>query len=609
MSRSGFAGKVLRVDLSAGEIRREPLDMALAERYIGGLGLCLKLCHDTIKPGCEPLSPENPIILGAGPFVGTNLPSTSRVYSVSKLPSSRTIGWCGAGGFTFGVMLKNAGLDHIIIEGRSPKPVYLKIFDDRVELKPADRLWGRSVDNTCQALWDEFGMPTGVMCIGQAGERLVPFSMAFVDRISTLGRGGFAAVMGSKNLKAVIVKGSGGVKVADRKRYKTLSKAFLDKIRSWPHLKQAQELGMVQAFSFVPRDEFARIKKRRAACVSCPIGCKDVVEIPDGPFKGLVKCTSSVINLYTPALYGFTDYRESIKCMVTLDEYGLDMFEFFGLMAFAKRLVDEGIIPRDAAKPEIRLNSLDSMETWARKISFREDLGDVLAGGFNGIIQQFGEEAEKLAPALVKGMHPYAGPGSAISWDRFGTMELGQVLDPRGPHVGSGGSPTYFASRPLKVFTQHLKRMGAPSEAIDRIIKNADGPTDRQELKVGALLRYSHAWFTMLGSMGICARGHINRFYNAEICADLYETVTGIPTDLPALRERVDRVWTLYRLANLREGLDRGKDEIPPEQWFSKAGFKNYLTGEPLQRSEVERMIEDYYKEWGWDPKTGMPPH
>ncbi len=606
MGTGGFAGKILWVDLTKGETRQAPLDMSMAERYIGGLGLCIKLCYDAIEPGCEALSPENPIVLGVGPLVGTSLPSTSRVYAVSKLPATGTIGWCGAGGFTLGAMFKNAGFDHVIIRGRSERPVYLSISDDDVRLNSATHLWGSTVEETTDSLGQECGMPAGVLAIGQAGENLVLFSMAFVDRISTLGRGGFGAVMGSKNLKAVVIKGTGGVRVADRKRYKALSNGLCDKIRAWPHLKEAQDLGMIQAFPFVPKDDYRRIKKRRAACVSCPIGCKDVVEIPDGPFKGLVKCTSSVINLYTPMLYGFRDYRESIKCMAAIDGYGLDMFEFFGVMAMTKRLVDQGIIPAELAKPEIRMDSLDSMETWARKISFREGLGDVLAHGFSGILKEYGEAAQKFAPALIKGMHPYAGPGSAIGWPLFGTMELGQVLDPRGPHVGSGGSPTYFAKRPLEVFPKHLNRMGVPPEAIGRIVRG-DGAKEIEELKVGALLRHSHAWFATLGSLGICARGHINRFYDAELCAKLYEAVTGITTDLPALRERVDRVWTLYRIANLREGLKPRKDEFPPEQWFGEAGFKEYLSGAPLNRSETERMIQDYYKEWGWNLETGVP--
>lgn len=603
----GFAGKVLLVDLTEREVRQEPLDMSLAERYIGGLGMCIKLCSDALEPGCKPLSPENPIILGAGPLVGTSLPSTSRVYAVSKLPSTDTVGWCGAGGFTFGALLKAAGFDHVVIRGRSDRPTCLTILDDTVRLDDASHLWGSTVEDTTAALWDAHGTPAGVLAIGQAGENLVPFSMAFDDRISTLGRGGFGAVMGSKNLKAVLVKGTGGITVAHRKQYRALSSALCDKIRAWSHLKQAQEMGMAQAFSFVPRDEYLRAKKRRAACVSCPIGCKDVVEIPDGPHKGLVKCTSSVINLYTPVLYGFKDYRESIKCMAAIDGYGLDMFEFFGVMAMAGKLVDQGVIAGDAATPEIRLDSLDSMETWARKISLREGLGDVLARGFNGIIEEFGREANKAAPALIKGMHPYAGPGSAFAWSLFGTMELGQVLDPRGPHVGSGGSPTYFARRPLDVFPKHLDRMGVPADAIGRIVQGVGAAEETQELKVGALLRYSHAWFATLGSLGICARGHVNRFYNAELCARLYDAVTGIETDLPALRDRVSRVWTLYRMMNLREGLKRGTHESPPDQWFVEGGFKRYLTGDALTRREADQMIADYYREWGWDPDTGIP--
>lgn len=607
MSPGGFAGKVLRVDLTSGRINSEPLDPGLAENYLGGLGLCLKMAYDAIEPGCDPLSPQNPIVLGAGPLVGTDLPSTSRVYSVSKLPTTRTVGWCGAGGFTFGVMLKNAGWDHVLIEGRASGPVYLEIIDDRVTLRDAGHLRGRGVDDACQAIWDDYGIPTGVLAIGQAGENLVPYSMAFIDRISTLGRGGFGAVMGSKRLKAVVVQGTGGVRVADRRQCRRLGQGLLERIRAWPHLKNAQEMGLLQAFPLLSREDFARIKRRRVACVSCPIGCKDVIEIPDGPYAGLVKCTSSVINLLTPNLYGFQDYRESIKAMTTIDDYGLDMFEFFGIMVLARKLVDEGIIPAKAADPEIRPDSLASMEAWARKISYREGLGDVLAGGFNAVIEEYGQPARDLTPALVKGMHPYAGPGSAVPWDRFGTMELGQVLEPRGPHVGSGGSPTYFAQRPLEVFPKHLERMGVPPEAVDRIVQGAAGPGDDGQLKVGALLRYSHAWFTILGCLGICARGNINRFYNAGLCAELYEAVTGIPTDLPALRRRVERVWTLYRLINLREGLDRRQEEAPPAQWFGEAGFKDYLTGRPLVRAEVERMIGDYFQEWGWDPVTGVP--
>jgi aldehyde:ferredoxin oxidoreductase len=606
MSLKGFAGGVLYIDLRRRQIRREPLDPALAEAFIGGLGLTIKLAYDRIKPGTDALLPDNPLVFGAGPLVGTTLPATSRVYGVTKLPATGTIGWCGGGGANFGCMLKNAGYDHVVIEGRADRPVFLKIIDHDVEICEAGHLWGKGVEASCEALWGAMGRPLGVISIGQAGENLVSCSMAYVDRFSTIGRGGLGAVMGSKNLKAIVARGSRGVRVADRRTYKILSKALLKKIREYPYLKECQDLGLIKSLPLVPKETYDEIKKRRVACVSCPIGDKDVVEIPDGDFKGLVACSSSVVNLMTPMIHGMEDYRDAIKLVATLDEYGLDMFEFLGVMGFAKVLSEEGIIPSNLVDTEISLDSVKSMEVWARKMSLREGLGRILADGFGGIVREFGEEATRLAPAIVKGMFPYVGPKATLAWNLLGTMELGQIMDPRGPHVGASGSPTYFARRPLEVFPGHLTRMGAPEEAIERILPALGSGEKREVLKVGALLRYSHSWFSILGSLGICARAQINRFYNASLCADLYEAVTGIKTDLDGLRLRVDRVWTLLRMANLREGL-AGKEEALPDQWFEQPPFRDYLTEEPVRREDVERMIEDYYREWGWDPKTGTP--
>jgi aldehyde:ferredoxin oxidoreductase len=605
MGMGGFAGEVLYVDLTSGEIKKAPLDPALAEKFIGGLGITVKLAYDNITPGTEALSPDNPVVLGAGPLVGTSLPATSRIYAVTKFPASNTIGWCGGGGVNFGCQLKNAGYDHIVIKGRAEKPVFLKIIDDSVEILDASSLWGKGIEETCEALWKDYPQPSGAVSIGPAGESLVPYSMAFIDRLSTLGRGGFGAVMGSKNLKAIVVQGSRGIEVADRKRYKALSEELLQRIREYKYLKEWQDLGLVKSLPLVPRDTYRRIKKRRLACVSCPIGDKDVVEIPDGEFQGTTVCSTSAVNLFIPMIHGMSDYREAVKLASSLDDHGLDIFEFFGVMGFAKKLIDEGILSEDRAEPEISLGSFQSMSAWLNRISSRQGFGDVLARGLIGMIEEFGDEAKKHAPPVIKGMLPYVGPKAPLAWNLFGTMELGQALDPRGPHVGASGSPTYFAKRPLEVFPRHLKRMGVPEEAIDRILPGSVSP-GQGDLKVGTLLKYSHAWFSTLGSMGICARAQINRFYNAELCAELYEAVTGIETDLPALRERVDRVWTLLRMANVREGLTRADDALP-DKWFDGPGFQDYLTEKPAGREDMERMIQDYYREWGWDPKTGVP--
>jgi aldehyde:ferredoxin oxidoreductase len=606
MSRGGFAGKVLRVDLTRSHVQSMPLDMSLAQQFGGGLGLAIRLAFERIRPGTEALSPGNPIVLGAGPLVGTSLPATSRVYAVTKFPASNAIGWCGAGGMSFGAQLKFAGYDHLIIEGRAEHPVFLKIMDESVEICDARPLWGKGIGDASEALWREFDRPTGIVAIGPAGENRCSYAMAYVDRISTLGRGGFGAVMGSKNLKAVVVKGTIGISVADAKQYRAISRRLLASIREYPHLKEWQELGLMKSLPAMPPETYRKIKKRRIACVSCPIGDKDMVEIPDGELMGFSACTSSAVNLMNPLIYGFTDYREAIKCVATLDDLGMDMFEFFGVMGFLATLVENKVVSKDQLKAPVILNSLRSMEAWAHIISTREGLGDVLAGGLHAMLEAFGAEAARHAPYMVRGMLPYVGPKGPLPWNLFGTMELGQLLDPRGPHVGSGGSPTYFAKRPLAVFPQHLARMGVPGEAIGRILPGLGKTGADQDLKVGRLLKYSHTWFTILGSLGICARAQINRFYNAGLCAELYQAVTGIPTNVDDLRKRADRAWTLLKMANIREGFSK-EDDAPPEKWFGEAGFLHYVKEKPISPHEVIEMVEDYYDEQGWDIHTGIP--
>jgi len=593
MIDGGIAGQVLYVNLSEQRTWTESLDETIVRDYVGGLGTCIKLASDLIPRGVAPLSPESVFVLGVGPLVGTDLPSSSRMYVVGKLPGSGTVGWCGAGGYSFGAQLKYAGYDHVVVTGKADKPVYLDIDDQRIYIRDAKDLWGQGVDDTTEFFHEKLDAHPGVLTIGPAGENKSTIAMAFVDRISTLGRGGFGAVMGSKNLKAIVVQGTGEVTVSDRKRFNKLSRSVLNTIRSYPYLKEWQDLGMLKSFPMVPVEVYKRMKERRAACVSCPVGCKDVVRIPDGPFAGLVKHTSSALNLFTPMMYGMKDPWNAVKLVTDLDSYGMDMFEFFGLMGMARDLSASGVISLASEEPEIDLTSLPSMSIWAEKIARRHGTGNLLADGFTTVMETLGPEAKQYAPALIKGIHPYAGPGAALPWDRFGTMELGQVLDPRGPHVGSGGSPTYFAIRPLDVFPKHLKRMGVPEDAVDRIL----GP-DRNELHVGRLLRYSHTWFATLGSLGLCARGQVNRFYNADLCAEAYEAATGISTSAADLRKRIERVWTTFRELNILEGLDASKESLP-DQWFKKSGFKDYLTGEPLRKEQAEEMKREYFDEWG----------
>lgn len=600
MNAGGFAGRVLVVDLTDRTVKAVPLDMSLAERFGGGLGMCIALARDHLDPACDALGPGNVVVIGAGPLVGTDLPATSRVYAVAKLPGSKTVGWCGAGGMTFGCGLKNAGYDHVVIRGRADAPVYLRIDDDLVEVRDAGHLWGLGVGEACRFLQDRHGRHAGVISIGPAGENLVTFAMAYVDRISTLGRGGLGAVFGSKNLKAVVVTGTRGVRVADRNAYRELARGLIGKVRSYPYLGEWQELGLLKSLPVVPREVYLELRARRVACVSCPLGDKDMLRIPASGGGDDLVCSSSAVNLFMPLVHGMKDPLDAARCTACLDRHGLDMFEFFGLMGYVRTLQDAGIIP--AGSEPVDVTSLSSMRSWAGRVSARQGIGNVVADGFMGMFREFGATAQALAPSTSRGMITYVGPKAALPWNLFGTMELGQALDPRGPHVGAGGSPTYFAKRELDVFPAHLRRMGVPDDAASRILQGMG--TQSQGLKVGRLLRYSHRWFTILGSLGVCARAQVNRFYSAQLCADLFQAVTGMPTDLAALGLRADRAWTLLHLVNVRTGTDMAD---LPEKWFHEPGFRDYLTGAPLNRQDAQAMVADYYDEQGWDAETGIP--
>ena len=434
MTSDGYAGSILYVDLTTGKTRKEPLDFDMARSYIGGFGINNKLGYDLIKPGIEPLSAENKIIIGVGPFVGTNIPGSSRVCSLTKLPVNGAIGWSGGAGMSFGAMLKHAGYDHIVIEGRASKPVYLKIFDDDVEICDAQALWGKSGSETVDELYKKYGRPLGVYSIGQAGENLVKFAMGFIEKVGHMGRGGLAAVFGSKNLKAIITKGTKGTKVSDRKRYRELVDHLYERMRGYPGLKDAHKYGFLNFMPAMPREHYLEFFKARLACVSCPIADKELLQIRKGRFKGLDVHSCAMVNNLLSKFYGITDdYGESIKLAKDLDDYGLDQYETFELIRFANELYRHGMLTeKELCSPGLNYEP-ESMAEWFRKIANREGFGYVLADGFVEVLKKYGEGIDEFAPPEVKGMIAYQGITSPLPADLFTTFEFGFAVHPKGP--------------------------------------------------------------------------------------------------------------------------------------------------------------------------------
>ena len=593
----GYAGSILHVDLTTGKIKKEPLDEGLIKDFTGGLGINIKLIYDLIEPGIDPLSPENPIVIGAGPLVGTVIPATSRMYINTKMPISGAIGWAG-GAMSFGCMLKNAGYDHVIVTGKAENPVYLKIFDDDISLEDASNLWGCDTNQTTDKLWEMHGN-CGVISIGQAGENLVKFSIALVDKISTLGRGGFGAVMGSKNLKAIITCGKKGVKVSDQKRLMELYKQIFERIKKYPLREEWLKFGLVRSIPIVPKEQYLeKLKKARIACPSCPIGDKDLIEIKEGEFKGLVSHQASVVNAYQLGMIGAGSYDRTIKCFDLVNRYGLDAITIGGLLPSVFELQRRKIITDQDTCGLTLKSDFDTILKLLEEISYRRGFGETLAEGFNGLIDRFGEDSVKKIP-IVKGQELIVDPRMM----HLGTLEFEQFINPRGSHDASGGSPTYFApGRKLDDFRKHFDRMGIPKDAMDRIF---EPPIEKMGLSIGRLTRYAEEWFTVLGSLGICARAQMNRFYSAKLCSELYSSVTGIQRSREDLMKAAERSWNVLKAANVREGFDRKNDQFPEQLLKSRL---IYFHGNVKITEELaDKLLDDYYDERGWDIEKGIP--
>jgi len=603
----GYAGKILFINLSTGEIRKDPLDLADARKFLGGLGINNRLAYDLIKPGLDPLSPGNPVIIGAGPLIGTMVPGASRTIATSKFPLSGAVS-AGSGSMTFGFNMKRAGYDHIVITGASEKPVYVYIDDDSVQVLDASGLWGRDNYDAVDQLWKRHGRCSSIS-IGQAGENLVKFSLALVDKMATIGRAGFGAVMGAKKLKAVLVRGNGGIKVADPKGFMHEVNTLFHRAKSYKLHSAAVAYGILNAGgSFMLGDEgpyglniYNKVKKDRIACPSCFIADKDVLVVSEGELGGMKTYTHSFGMVATAAMKGtITDYAKATRIVNMLNRYGLGHQEFDSMFELILEASETKVLREDQIGAVGR--NYETMHDLIEKIVFRRGIGDVLAEGWMATASEFGLDTNRFS-SHVKGLGTQFDPRER----GLGTMEFEQLVNPRGGHHQSGGSPSYNQGAPVEMFERHVDRMGAPPDAVRRIMDSPFG------FNVGRFTRYSEDWFAVFDSLGICIRSQNNRFYSADVCARLFSTATGIPVDKEALMEAGERVWNLYRALNWREGFTR-KDDTPPPKWFeplkaagSEFEMKDYFQTRKLTREDLEQLLNDYYDERGWDPATGCP--
>jgi aldehyde:ferredoxin oxidoreductase len=605
MTHYGYAGKILFVDLTSGTSRTEPLDMADAELYLGGLGINNRLAYDLISPDNDALSSENPIILGAGPLIGTMVPGASRIVATSKFPLSGAVS-AGSGSMTFGFNLKRAGYDNIVLTGRAERPIYVFIEDGTVRILDASDIWGTDNYEAVDTLWKRHGRCSSIS-IGQAGENLVKFALGIVDKMATVGRAGLGAIMGSKNLKAVLVCGSGGIRVADPTGFMREVDALFGRAKKYKHHKASVAYGILNASgSFMLGEDgpyglgtYKQFRKDRIACPSCFIADKDMLVTPEGELAGMKTYTHSYGMIAQAAMRGqIPECAKATHIVNMLNRYGLGNQEFDSLFDLIVEAREQGVIHEDQFGTIER--SYDTMRNLIEMI--RRGTGDILAEGWTAAVKEFGLDTSRFT-SHVKGLGTQYDPRER----GLGTMEFEELVNPRGGHHQSGGSPSYNPGAPAEMFERHAGRMGASPEAVKRIMDSTMG------FNVGRFTRYSEDWFSLFDSLGICIRSQNNRFYSADICARLFSTATGIEMDTAGIMKAAERVWNMYKVLNWREGFDR-KDDAPPDKWFEPlkaAGaefeIKDYFQTRTLTRQDIENLLDDYYDERGWDPKNGCP--
>jgi aldehyde:ferredoxin oxidoreductase len=627
MTFAGYAGQILYVDLTARNIKKEALTDEDITAFLGGAGINYRLAAQVMKPTMDPFSADNVIILGSGVFSGTIIPSSAKLLATTKFPVNNAIGSGTAGG-RFPIMMKSSGYDHIVISGRAAQPVCIKIRDDEVLLEDAGDLWGKDIVETTSALVGKYE-PCSVICIGPAGENYLKISLAFMDGTGHLGTGGLAAVMGSKNLKAIVVcQGNHPVTVADPFKLRKIVKGLTDRQRKWPGRRQLIDGGMagvsLESWMEEPRvldnwtradfrdsqdekelEQFARRHmecRQGIACPSCTMSCKERVEVKTGPHAGTVTYGHLIFPFWGKA----KEYGRSVKFISELNRYGVCRNDFGALLYLVAYLQDQAVLTEKQVGFRVKEDDLEGALRLLEMTVYRRGFGDVLAEGLMGLGQEFPDVRKYLVQ--IKGRSP---PFSSHAYDPrvkgLGTMEFSMMTHPRGAHISAGGSPAFTPGRTAADFARHADRMGVSAEAVRRVAPEKTG------FNPGRYSRYSQDWTSLFDCVGLCNRHFVNRFFNVNTITELYNAITGRKMDPAGMMKVAERSWNLCRLLNVQAGFTRREDQ-PPAIWFTrlKGGEKDLVAHDyygtmTMNPADFETALDEYYSERGWDPKTGIP--
>ncbi|MCJ7494017.1 MAG: aldehyde ferredoxin oxidoreductase family protein [Deltaproteobacteria bacterium] len=593
----GIWGKLLEIDLTSGKTKNTTFSDEMVEKYLGGRGLGARLLFDLLPAQTDPLSPENVLIFLTGPLTGSMVTGSSKFVVITKSPL--THGWCDSySSGRISVELKRAGYDGLVIRGRSNHPCYIKINDGGIEIREADRLWGKDSFETERMLKEIGKNPSaGVSSIGPAGENLCKFACINSDLYRQAGRGGVGAVMGSKRLKAIVVKGTKGVDLHDRKKLIALNRENYQRSRK-SQVAQARmkygtplTLNITHAGGILPTKNFQfgtwdkALEKidsmgvykstiSHKACLSCFTPCSLITRVSEGKYKG-----SEVEGpeYETLGMFGsnqlIDDLPAIIQANILCDKLGLDTISAGNVIGFIRECFARGLISsRETDGLEIRFGDREASLAAIEMIAYRRSFGDILAEGVKAAAERIGKDSSRFA-MHVKGMEfpayePRGAFGSALSY----------AVSPR-------GACHRRAWPPAKEILG-----GYPPYTVEGKAEMIKGLYDENCVLHSLLVCDMPAKFIPL---------------SLDDYSNYFQAVTGESISKNDFLTIAGRIEILIRLFNLREGFTRKDDTLPYRTLFEPLP-DGPAKGQFIGEENLNRMIDDYYACRGWD-SAGVP--
>lgn len=588
----GWVGRILRVNLSDGTIKKEPLDPIEAKNYIGARGLGTRLWIKECDAKVDPLSESNNLIFMTGPLTGTLATNAGRYNVVCKAPLTGAMAASNSGGY-WGPELKYAGYDGIIIEGKAEKPVYLWINDDQVEIRSAEHLWGKDVNETTDTLRNETDFDAKVACIGPAGENLVKFACIINDYTRAAGRSGVGAVMGSKNLKAVVVKGTGAVRVADPDAFmEALAKAremvknhpvtgqglpaygtgilvnILDQSGGYP-VNNFRDSGQFQFAEETSGETLAKTYLvRNKGCMGCGVGCGRITRVPEGPFKGFGEGPEYEAQWSLGADCGVGDLAAILKANNYCNELGMDPITLGSTIACAFELYEIGAITEKETGMPLGFGNAAAMVELSRKAAYREGFGNDIAEGSYRLASKYGhpelsmtckkQEMAAYDPRVLQGMGL-----------NYATNNRG------GCHVRG-----YMTAPEILGIPEKLDNLATEGKAQwTKIFQDLTAAVD---------------------SSGICL--FLTFAIGAPELSEQLTAATGIDYTVDEIMKIGERIWNMERLFLLANGFTKADDTLPPRI------LKEPVKVGPCKGAvnKLDAMLPEYYKLRGWDAE-GRP--